>query len=60
MIRIDEQDETSLYEFIHVNTAEDVEPLPLEYIERLVTMEIGDTVVLDFGAGGETSIFRTR
>lgn len=60
MIRIDEGDETTLSKFLHVNTDPDVLPLPLEYLRKVVNMEIGERVILDFGAGGQTSIRRTR
>lgn len=59
-IRIDGGDESSLIEFIHDNTAPEVEAIAITDIARICSLEIGERVILNQGAGGKTSIQRIR
>lgn len=61
MIQIDDQrGEVELREFIAGNFALDVEQIPENYVAYLRSMEVGEVVHLNFGAGGITKVRRTR
>lgn len=54
------REETDLYDFIHDNTDPGVEPLDYYTISNLCGLSVGEKIIIDMGAGGQTTIKRVR
>lgn len=59
-IIVDGEIKTTLYDFIADNTAEGVEPLSDQIMVSVMTLKPGQSVKINLGAGGITTIMRPK